>query len=186
MIFKLMKKPKTSFMKKLLLFSLILGAISCSSSKKNMHTQKISKIEITEGCPPKADCTAEIFADQSMDWRHEASTGKFYPELTENKEYNTVKMSIVINSPQNTVDGQYTEEIMFQWPKNQTEIHLSDKELESVNFTFGRFCFCAKDQVGHFKISKGSLEIKNHKITIDFENSQHIPQVLKHIEATFQ
>lgn len=172
-------------MKKLLLLSLMIGALSCSTSKKSMENS-LSKIEIIAGCPEKADCTAEIFADQSMDWQQEESTGKSYPELVENKAHNTVKISVAINSAQNAVDGQYTEEIMFQWPKDQTEIHLTDKELESVNLTFGRFCFCAKDQVGNFKISKGKLDVANHKISIDFENSQDIPQILKHIEATYQ
>jgi len=173
-------------MRNLLSIILIIGLFYCSSSKKSTQMIQPEQISVIEGCPDKADCEIKVYEKQAVEFHTEKSTGKFFPEFIADSTKTTIKVIMNLNRNKAAVDGQYREEIIFEWPRTETELHLENEELQEVKFLFGRFCFCPKEQVGYFKITKGDLNIKDENISIEFENNENIPQILKQLQAKYK
>lgn len=173
-------------MRNLLSIILVISLFSCSSSKKSTQMIQPEQLSVIEGCPDKADCEIEVFERQGVEFKTEESTGKFFPEFVADSTKTVIKLTMNLNRNKAAVDGQYREEIIFEWPRSETELHLENEELQDVKFLFGRFCFCPKDQVGYFEITQGDLKIKEENISIEFENNKNIPQILKQLQATYK
>lgn len=173
-------------MKHLFTFLVVISIISCGSSKKTPKNIQPQSINIVEGCPEKTDCQVEILENKKINFRHEEVTGKEFPEFVEDNSSSVVKITMDLNTDAKMVDGQYREEIIFEWPKNKSKLNLENEALQDVEFLYGRFCFCDKEQVGYFKISDGKLKIEKGKIDIQFENSKNIPQRVKQISGEYK
>lgn len=174
-------------MKYLFNLFLIFSIISCSSGKKvTQKNLQPETIHITAGCPDKMECTVEIHSNKKVDFRYEEVTGKHFPEFVEDSTKTTVKIVFDLNTNPRMTDGQYREEIIFEWPNDQKKINLENAKLRDVEMLFGRFCFCEKSQVGYFKISEGNLKIKNGQIELNIVNSDQIPQRVQQISGTYE
>ncbi len=172
-------------MKYLYSFIFLLVLYSCSSTQKTTKMIKPEKISVVKGCPDKAECEVEILQNKAIHKTTEETTGKFYPEFKEDSTKTVVKVEMTLNPDKAAVDGQYREEIIFEWPDKST-VNLKGKELENLNLIFGRFCFCDKEQVGYFEIEQGEINIAENIFSLNFENSQDIPQILKEISGEYK
>jgi len=172
-------------MKYIYSFIFLFALFSCSSSKTTT-TAKPEKFRITQGCPQKANCEVEIHDNKTISKKTEETTGKFYPEFIEDSTKTVIKIVLDLNADQAAVDGQYREEIIFEWPKNQKQINLANEDLQDIQLLFGRFCFCDKKTVGYFEIDQGEINLEEGKFSLDFKNTQDIPQVLESISGRYK
>lgn len=146
----------------------------------------LKSIELTNSCPEKADCKVEILKNKAIDLKKEEATGKLHPEFVEDSTKTVIKISMDINADGAMVDAQYREEVLFEWNHNNDKINLENEDLNKASVTFGRFCFCDKDQVGYFKISEGNLEMNQGKLQLNFKTPSNLPQQMKELEAIYQ
>jgi len=164
---------------------LIILACSCKSTKNNSRTKlDISKITLGTGCPDRATCVAEIKPNTRIDYKTETSTGKLNPEFMPDSTQNVVKIEFSVNQDKKVMDAQYRELVYFEVPKNVSELSLQDEALQNVHFLFGRFCFCARETVGYFKVNSGKLKFKDGEFSIHVKNGK-APQKLRSISGTY-
>ena len=83
-------------------------------------------------------------------------------------------------------DAQYREEILFEISNSDSDLSLSDLDLQKTKMLFGRFCYCP-GQTGYYKVTAGKLTLKQkNKLTafdLDFKVPQ-VPQIIKVVKAT--
>jgi len=173
-------------MKNLFVLVLILSLFSCSSSKKTIQIAESKEVKVLKGCPDRATCEIEVLENKSIQYQTEESTGKFFPQLKSDSTKTVVKVVMDLNSAKAAVDGQYREEIMFEWPNFKNEKEIDNEELQNIKMVYGRFCFCPKEQVGYFKINQGNLKVNKEEFSLEFLNTQNIPQLLKEVRVSFK
>ncbi|RPE00203.1 hypothetical protein EGM88_02770 [Aureibaculum marinum] len=87
----------------------------------------------------------------------------------------------------NTEDGHYRELVYFEIDKKNRQLFLTNKALQHVKMTFGRFCYCKNGGTGFFKVTNGKLKlIRNEnelQINLNFKVGK-IPQIITEINET--
>lgn len=167
---------------------MFLGALACNTAQKtaedkseNLSTMENLKLE--SDCPRNAECTIGVMKNKKIEYSRDG-IGMLSPNMKDSDSTHVIKYEFNKNEDEKMMDGQYREEVLFEVPINEKEMKVSGKALSTINFTYGRFCFC-KGSAGYFKVHEGSVSLKNGNLTIDFENKQ-VPQIIKTIVATYQ
>ncbi len=176
-------------MKKYFLVAVLFGAFACNTTHNTTSKTQTDSFEnmknltLKSDCPREADCTIELMKNKKIEYSKDG-IGMLSPNLKDSDSTHVIKYEFNKNQDEKMMDGQYREEVLFEIPVNKKELQLNDKALSTVNFTYGRFCFC-KGSAGYFKVHEGSLNLKNGKLTINFENNQ-VPQIIKSIVADYE
>lgn len=171
-------------MRFLFLSVFILFLYSCKSIQETNDPINLKSIVLKEGCPIDADCDFELLKNKRISYQTDEAD-QFYPEFKEDTLMNVVKFSMSENQNQTAVDGQYNEEIYFEWPKLKHSVEAEHEDLQDLHFVFGRFCFCPKDLVGYFKIDKGNVRIEDGQVSFEFKTEDDIPQKLEKVSGNY-
>jgi hypothetical protein len=83
------------------------------------------------------------------------------------------------------VDGGLKEEVLFEIPKGDLALALTDSDLQKTKMLFGRYCFC-RGQNGISKITAGNLNLtrQNETVLLALEfHTKPIPQAFDKISS---
>ena len=166
-------------MKNIFLIVACFFIFGCSCKKPNTDSSKVENeliSTITSACPEDGKCTATVYKNKKIDLLRD-SLGKVYYEMSDSETTSVVKYEYVRTPLKDTQDSGYREEIIFELNNNEKEVSYSDTNLVNQKFLFGRFCFC-RGQTGYYQITKGSLNIKDSKLNVDFLTTE-VPQIIK-------
>lgn len=170
-------------MKKLFLVPLALGLSFCNCQKSVIASNTIVAIE--SPCPENGNCSIQIIRNKNMEVKTDEFGSVYY---TMNDDSNK---SVIVYQYKRTVeegleDGQHREEIVFEINNSDTEIHLTDNQLQDTKMLFGRYCFC-KGQTGNYKVQKGTLNLTNKAgivtVALDFQITK-VPQLFTTVRTT--
>lgn len=152
-------------------FFLIFILLSFSACKtKTESTTHYSKKPIKTECPDKGECSILLLENKQLIIKTEEATGFLYPEVTNGNSL-VIVFSYGMNSAEDTVDGNYSESIHFEIPRDFSELNKKNKELADVHLLYGKQCFC--EDAGYYKVENGKLIIKKQDANI-------------HLDLTFQ
>ncbi|PZD79225.1 hypothetical protein DNG35_01680 [Mesonia sp. K7] len=157
---------------------------NCNGTKKvTENARPLSEnLKPLSECWKNAVCTFEVMENTTMTIdRDDANI--LYPKFEKKEGVKVIKYRAAENEDKMHVDGHYIEEILFEVGNEVTELNLTDADLASVKMLFGRHCFC-KGAAGYFEVRKGSLVMKDGKLTIDIQNEQ-VPQRLEIVTGAF-
>jgi hypothetical protein len=174
-------------MKKLFLIPTAVLFSFCSTNKEAMKKEEDNKtvIKTTSPCPSDGVCTTEILKNKSL----VIKTDEFGSIYTQTIDSETT--SVIVYQYNRTVKGDlqdagYREELIFEINNNDTELNLTNKELQQTKMYFGRFCFC-RGQTGYYKVEEGKLNLNKVNNTInlnlDFTITK-VPQIIKTITTS--
>jgi len=169
-------------MKPLLLFSICLFIMSCSSQKK---TFKAKSVVLLEACRSDGNCEVQLLENKSIQLKND-EFGRIYYDLEDQIGTNVIKYTYNKKVKGDIQDASYREEIVFELGDENKMI--ADEALEETKMLFGRFCFC-KGQTGYYKINKGKLvssrQENSRTITLDFTITE-VPQVINHLALSLK
>ena len=172
-------------MRKAVFIIAVFTVLSCSSNKSSQPINET--ITLLGNCPKKSTCSITILKNKKIVTQLD-SVGKIHYELKESFTTNVVKYNFIKNFKGNIQDADYSEEVILELKKNETDFQLKDKELQKTNLLYGRFCFC-DDHIGYFKVIKGILtndfkeNIKKYYLIF---NTDEVPQITTNIEFIIQ
>lgn len=155
-------------MKKAVLLSVVFSiALSCCNFKKAVsQDNKNVSPQILTPCPETMECTLEVLQNKSMVVKTDG-IGAIYYELEDNPETTVYLYTYKLKTDKQYQDAGYREEIIFEANNSDTDLSLTDKELQNTKMLFGVWCYC-KGKAGFYKITKGKLSKKGKDITVDF------------------
>jgi|GEM_PF-2040789 len=155
-------------MKKAILLSVVFWtALSCCNSKKTVsEDHKNSRSQILTSCPENIDCALEVLPGKSMAVKDDTLGGIYY-ELEDNSQKTTYRYTYKLKTDNQYQDAGYREEVVFEIDNSETDLKLTDTELQNAKMLFGVWCYC-KGKAGNYKITKGNFSKKGKEITIDF------------------
>lgn len=166
--------------------------ISCTSIKNIDKLEEINKSTIISGklnpsCPDDGICTIEIIKNRSLIIKKDEINSIYY-QTESNSEYSIIKYSYTKNTEKEIQDTNYVEEIIFQINNSNSNLALTDTELQNTKMLFGRHCFC-KGQAGYYLVSKGNLnfnkENEKYNLALDFIVLE-VPQIINTIKVSFK
>lgn len=130
------------------------------------------------GCLDDGKCTVEIIKDKeiSLETTKLNEVVVNYLDATEKSVY-TYEYNRTVDPKH--IDGHYKEQVIFELQQNLEKLELSNQELQEIDLTFGRFCYC-KGFTGYYKVKKGSFKLSDNKISISFKVDE-VPQELSDI-----
>jgi len=155
-------------MKKAILLSVVFWTVlsSCSSKKTVSEDRKNSRSQILTPCPENSDCSLEVHPGKSMAVKDDA-IGAVYYELEDNSKKTTYHYTCNLKTDNQYQDAGYREEVIFEIDNSNTDLELTDAELQNTKILFGVWCYC-KGKAGNYKIAKGTFSKKGKEIKIDF------------------
>lgn len=144
-------------MKAFFLIFILLTFSACKTKTESIthHPVKLMKTE----CPKEGECSILLLENKQLVLKTEEATGNIYPEVTNGSSL-VVVFSYSENAPKGIVDGNYSETIHFEIPKEFSELNKKNYELADVQLLYGKQCFC--EDAGYYKVTKGKL-IANKK-----------------------
>tara|TARA_R100001377_G_scaffold73286_2_gene49220 strand:- start:48 stop:566 length:519 start_codon:yes stop_codon:yes gene_type:complete len=167
-------------------FFIFLIFISCGTNK--METNVISDPEISSFCPEDGTCTFEILNNKKLDITY-YNINKPSPQVISGSNI-VIQFEYKRHEIPNSVDGNYSEFLYLELPKNKLEQQLKDVKLQEVKLLYGRICYC-KGQTGYYKITQGMLSIKKHNsdniydFSLKFKTDE-VPQIITEVKETFR
>lgn len=185
----MMKTPFTIpiMIRRILIMSIGCWAFfSCQSRKETSVSVNPINIHVQYGCPVDGDCVATIIKNKRISYQKEKSSGGFFPKLKSDSTVNVVKVVFNKNKDKAAVDGEYREEILFDWPKSKQVLKLTNQKLQEINFLYGRFCFCASNTVGYFKVDRGEFLLKKGQILLTVQKLDHIAQKFQKLTLGYE
>ncbi|MEC4004115.1 hypothetical protein OX283_005570 [Flavobacterium sp. SUN052] len=177
-------------MKKILLLLTSLSLTFCSSKKEIANKQELilPDYNIESLCPSDGKCTIEILRNKSLEIKKDEFGSLYYQVIETLNNTSVIVYKYDRNVPKELQDGNYREEIIFEIKNSDTNLVLSEKELQTTKMIFGRFCYC-KGQTGYYLVENGNLNLsqKDNKISfsLDFTITK-VPQIIRSIKATLQ
>lgn len=164
----------------LLIPVMILGGCKTKNATVNQSQAKTMEFSNMGACPENGNCTVEALANKKLVIKDDG-TGALYPVI-EDGENIVVKFNYVVEGPQGTADGGYSETIHFEIPSDTETLLVEDGSLADANVLFGRHCFCP--DAGYFHVENGKLAVQkvDGKIQFDLQYQMgDVKQVLSHI-----
>lgn len=174
-------------------FLVLIGVICITSSCKSTlqtrsQTLDMEAVSIETPCPKAMNCSIKVTHNTRLVLQEKPSGHGVELQFTPDSNHNiiTIKINRVVS--EEVTDTEYREELYFEVPKKQSEVHLKNKDLQKVKAVFGRFCFCPQPAVGYFKINLGELDIANGLIHFVFDNSKSLKfdRLLNEIKASYK
>lgn len=158
----------------------MLVANSCGNTKSSSNTVKdtISNTPIS---------TEKIIVETKMNTIYslvEDTTGSLYPAF-ETGNATTLIFNYTEKGASGTADGDYTETVHLMIPNDSNSLKLKDQNLQQLKMVFGKFCFC-RGEAGYYKVTNGSVSIKNEKGLITIKASFEIPETSNKISTIEQ
>ena len=92
---------------RLILYSLLFLALSCSVTKEQKGDEGVSLPPPHINCPENGDCSFEVFKNSALNLAHD-STGKLYPEVIEGEKI-VIKYHYKRKTVENAMDSSYSE-----------------------------------------------------------------------------
>jgi hypothetical protein len=93
--------------------------------------------------------------------------GMRYFELESKSDKTLIRAKYQVTTPEGTMDGGRTEELIFYWPNIQSSQTIWEgKDFLALQPLLMRACFC-RGEVGLFDISKGKLILDTKKRTFE-------------------
>lgn len=173
-------------MRLLILFVPLLLLSACKTQDMNQATHK-DKTAISKpgACPNEGTCDIVIHRNSALTIATDI-TGATYPEIVAGNAI-VVEFSYIEKGPEGTADGNYSETIHFQIPKDIETLSLKDNGLSEVSLLGGRHCFCPNS--GYFPVNKGSLKINKgaNELNIDLKfvtdrESQKVTHIIRTVK----
>ena len=143
---------------------------ACKSTTGGAETTKTDSKEtmaITESvCPEPGDCNVKVMKNSSLTIK-EDETGQLYPVIMPGDNI-VVEYTYLEKGPEGTADGDYSETVQFEIKNSDAELALKDGTLQTVNFLYGKQCFC-RGEAGFYKVEKGTLQLSKQgdELTVD-------------------
>lgn len=167
-----------------ILIAIIITSCNCKKHAGSNDSKENSGLNLTSNCPSDGNCTIEIIKNKSLVIKSD-EFGSIYTQQIDDENHNIVVFQYNKNVPEGLQDGNYREEIQFEIPNIDTELNLTNQELQNTKMLFGRYCFC-KGQTGIYKVTDGTLKLsqKNNKLSfnLNFKNKT-VPQLIESISA---
>ncbi|SRR5690554_4878097 len=144
---------------------------------------KLEQMKQNSSCPEEGNCTVVVHQNSKLTISDDG-TGAWYPQIVKGDNL-VVEYTYMIDGPEGTADGNYSETIHFEIPSNTKNLKKQSAGLAEVNLLFGKHCFCP-GEAGYFPISNGKLSVENKGETLTFDLSfQHkTSQKISHITKT--
>lgn len=152
-------------MKRILIcVSLIVTFIACKSSKE-INKNKM----LFEGCPEGGECTFEMIENTRVFMAGDEQMG-YFPKLENSKSTHTVKISYIKETEEGIMDDEYREVFYFSIGQEESQMRLTNENLEKASLIYGRICAC-RGQTGYEKINQGTLKVNltKHYNKVDFK-----------------
>ncbi|WP_415373707.1 hypothetical protein [Patiriisocius sp. Uisw_017] len=164
----------------LYLASLMLVANSCGNTKSTLNT-----VEDTISNTPIS--TEKIIVETKKNTIYslvEDTAGSLYPAF-ETGNATTLIFNYTEKGAAGTADGDYTETVHLMIPNDSNYLKLKDQNLQQLKMVFGKFCFC-RGEAGYYKVTNGSVSIKNEKGLMTIKASFEIPETSNKISTIEQ
>lgn len=164
--------------------SLILMIFASCNANKNLSFVVKNPIQVNaKNCVSNGKCKLKLTPNKSISFKQD-KFGNLYPEITDG-ENTLLTYTFKRNTIKNTQDGNYTEILYAELPKNIKEISIKNEELKNVKLHFARLCFC-KGETGYYPVVNGTFTISfvtkdTIKIASKF-NVKNIPQIISSME----
>ncbi|NHN27356.1 hypothetical protein FIA58_016870 [Flavobacterium jejuense] len=160
-------------------------SVNDKSKKTDQKTTILDKSSLS--CPEDGICKIELLKNRSLLIKKDDINSIYY-QTTENKDHSIIKYTYTKNKEKGAEDINYTEEVIFQISNSNSNLELSNSELQNIKIIFGRHCYC-KGQAGYFLIDNGDLILikrnEKYNLILNFTISE-VPQIINTIEASFQ
>ena len=167
-------------------FAFLVIFLLCSCScKKGIEAITRENTVLESDCPSDGICSVEIIKDKSIIVKTD-ETGQIYTQFADSRDTSVLVWRYDRDNLEGFQDGSHREEIILEIKNTDTNLVLTDEELQQRKVIFGRFCFC-KGQSGYYKIVNGKLNMKKLKdiltLELNFKISE-VPQVINKINAS--
>lgn len=160
----------------------------CKSQKTNTITApEKSMVSTISACPQDGKCSLEIFRNKRLNVLSD-QYGSVYYQMLDDDNSSVIQYFYDRNVPKDLQDANYREEIVFEVKNTETNLSLSDNELQKTKMLFGRFCFC-RGETGYYKVDNGSLNLNQKENNIDFNlqfTIDKVPQIIKTIQGNLK
>ena len=144
-------------MKLITLLSLLLVINSCDTKKAVVSEKEKEMIVLVEGITYNEKEISVNSSSNSTLTIKEDTIGELYPVI-ESGENIVIDFTYEKKAPEGIADGDYSETLHFEIPKNTTVLNLNDASLNDVKLLFGKHCFC-RGEAGYYKVKKGNMKI---------------------------
>lgn len=174
-------------MKKLFIIPTTILFSFCCTNKEIMKKEEENKVvtKTESPCPSDGVCTTEILKNKSLVIKTD-EFGSTYTQIIDSETTSVIVYQYNRIVKGDLQDAGYREEIIFEINNNDTELNLTNKELQQTKMLFGRFCFC-RGQTGYYKVEEGKLNLKktNDTITLNLDFTiTKVPQIIKTITTS--
>ena len=174
-------------MKLITLLSLLLVINSCDTKKAVVSEKEKEMIVLVEGITYNEKEISVNSSSNSTLTIKEDTIGELYPVI-ESGENIVIDFTYEKKAPEGIADGDYSETLHFEIPKNTTVLNLNDASLNDVKLLFGKHCFC-RGEAGYYNVKKGNMKIikTDNEIFFDItftvdETSTKLERIAKHIK----
>lgn len=174
-------------MKLIAFLSLLLVVNSCGSKKVTVSEKEKEMIVLAEGVTYNEKEVSVNASNNSILTIKDDTIGEIYPVIESGKNI-VIDFKYEKKAPEGIADGDYSETLHFEIPKNTTVLNLNDASLNDVKLLFGKHCFC-RGEAGYYKVKKGNMKIvkTDNEIFFDItfsvdETSTKLERVAKHIK----
>lgn len=164
-------------MKKYCYILILLILYSCASQKENVLINlKKATVYPLNTCKTGYKCSLSFIPNTKLIIKKD-EFGLSYGNFVKSDSI-LVKYQKKQQKENKAADNFFTETLYFSIAKSDTEISLKDLDLQKVNMTLQRECYC-KGTAGFFSITKGNLlfNIKKNELTLntvfDIKNIPH-------------
>lgn len=165
------------------LLLLLTLCFSCKSMKTDSFEKSINQnIALESACKNSGECSVEVMENMSLLLQKD-NANMLFPEFVTNTSSKVIKFTYTKKMAQEAADAQYKEEVIFEIPSQENTLFYENDNLQKVKLIHGRFCYC-KGAAGYFKITEGTLSIKNGKLQLDFKNND-VPQIIDNLVLSY-
>jgi hypothetical protein len=159
--------------------------ISCCSKK--VSTTEPMNYTIESNCPEDGTCTITIYPNEKLEILTDETGAIYYKKIA---DINSTVFHFQYNRTveEGIQDGQYQEEVIFEYSNENLPLNLTDLSLEKTKMLFGRHCFC-KGQAGYFRVNFGNLNLSQTKgkttMNLQFKVPE-VPQIITEIQGNWK
>lgn len=165
---------------------MLSGCKTQSNSVTSSQSDTMEQIENkTSDCPEEGKCTFVAHRNSNLEIKKDG-IGKLYPQIVDGDNI-VIQYTYLKEAPEGIADGNYSESIYFQIPKDSKKLTKEGTSLADVNLLFGRHYFSPES--GFFLIDSGKLSVENtgDLIHIDLQfKMDNGRQVISHIVETIE
>lgn len=158
---------------------LVLTGCKTQSTLNTDQTNTTMKMD----CPNEGKCTIVAHKDSNLEIKVDG-IGKMYPEITEGENV-VIQYTYLKEAPEGIADGNYSESVYFEIPKDAKDFTKEDAGLLDVDLLYGRHFFSPES--GFMQVDSGKLAVtkKDNVITIDLHfEIENMRQVISRIVET--